>query len=99
MKTNQPLNENIAAQRYASLSRRRFLRGLGACMALPAFESIVPTRLFAAETVAAGKLAATSTGAPLRMAFAYVPNGVIQPTWWPTTEGKNFELKRTLEPL
>jgi hypothetical protein len=99
MKTKHPLNENLAAQRYASLSRRRFLRGLGACMALPAFESLVPSPFFAAETVAGGKLAATPTGAPLRMAFVYVPNGVIQPTWWPKGEGTDFELNRTMEPL
>src|SRR5437870_1739310 len=99
MKTHHPLNEHIAAQRYASLSRRRFLRGLGACMTLPAFESLLPTRLIAAETITAGKLAATSTGAPLRMAFVYVPNGVIQPTWWPQGEGKDFELNTTMQPL
>src|SRR5438093_1313048 len=99
MKTHHPLNEQIAAQRFASLSRRCFLRGLGACVALPAFESLLPRRLFAAETVTAGKLAATSAGAPLRMAFVYVPNGVIQPTWWPQGEGKDFELNRTMEPL
>src|SRR5262245_62050455 len=99
MKTKHPLNENLAAQRYASLSRRRFLRGLGACMALPAFESFMPSRLLAGDTITAGKLAATPTGAPLRMAFVYVPNGVIQPTWWPKGEGKDFELNTTMEPL
>jgi len=35
MKTNSLLNQTLAAQRYASLNRRRFLRGLGACLALP----------------------------------------------------------------
>ena len=44
-------------------------------------------------------MATTATGAPLRMGVVYFPNGAIQPTWWPTTEGKDFELKRTLEPL
>ncbi|PYI87422.1 MAG: hypothetical protein DME26_06200, partial [Verrucomicrobia bacterium] len=63
------------------------------------FESFLPARIFAAETIRAGKLAATAAGAPLRMVFAYVPNGVIQPTWWPTGEGKDFELNRTMEPL
>ena len=53
MNTKHPLNPNLAAQRFASLSRRRFLRGLGACMALPAFESLRPLDLIAAETKAA----------------------------------------------
>ena len=77
MKTNQTL----AAQRFASLNRRHFLRGVGACLALPALES--PLRLLAAEAKSAGPLATTADGAPLRMAFVYFPNGAIQPTWWP----------------
>ena len=99
MNTNSLLNQSFAAQRYASLSRRHFLRGLGACLALPAFESLVPSRLLAAEAGVAGKLAATATGAPLRMAFVYFPNGAIQPAWWPKGEGKDFELNRTMQPL
>src|SRR5712671_3503700 len=98
MKTNHSLNEQVAAQRFASLSRRRFLRGLGACMALPAFESLMPARALAADA-AGGSLAKTASGAPLRMAFVYFPNGAIQPNWWPKGEGKDFELARTMEPL
>ncbi|RYD84436.1 MAG: DUF1552 domain-containing protein [Verrucomicrobiaceae bacterium] len=93
------MNENLAAQRHASLSRRRFLRGLGACLALPALESVKPFRALAAEAGAAGKLAQTATGAPLRMAVVYFPNGAIQPNWWPKGEGTNFELSRTMQPL
>lgn len=93
------MNENLAAQRHASLSRRRFLRGLGACFALPALESITPFRALATEAGAAGKLAQTATGAPLRMAVVYFPNGAIQPNWWPKGEGTNFELSRTMQPL
>ena len=33
------------------------------------------------------------------MAFVYFPNGAIQPYWWPTGEGKDFELARTMQPL
>lgn len=98
MKTKALLNQDVAAQRVASLSRRRFLRGLGACMALPALESLIPARALAAETVA-GNLARTATGAPLRMAFVYFPNGAIQPNWWPKGEGRDFELAHTMEPL
>jgi hypothetical protein len=94
MKTNQ--NENRAAQRQMNITRRNFLRGLGACVALPALES-----LWTPNALAAGAkgLATTATGAPLRLGVVYFPNGAIQPTWWPKTEGKEFDLPRTLEPL
>ncbi len=98
MKAKPVMNEDIAAQRFASLTRRHFLRGLGACMALPAFESLRPFGLTAAEAKAA-KLAVTGTGAPLRMGFVYFPNGAIQPNWWPKGEGKDFEFARTMQPL
>src|SRR6184192_686271 len=90
-------NLNLAAERFASLTRRHFLRGLGACLALPAFESIGSLSALAAEARAA-KLAATPTGAPLRMAFVYFPNGAIQPNWWPKGDGKDFELASTMQP-
>jgi hypothetical protein len=57
------------------------LRGLGACVALPAFASLLPSRLMAASS--AGKLAVTATGAPLRAAFLYFPNGAIPPPGGP----------------
>ena len=40
--------DQLAAQRFASLSRRRFLRGIGACMAVPALESLLPSAAHAA---------------------------------------------------
>jgi len=87
----------------AGLNRRHFLRGLGACIALPVFESLVPVRSLAAigETVSgsAHGLATTATGAPLRTAFLYFPNGAIQNHWWPDGGTTDFALKRTLEPL
>ena len=86
------------------LSRRRFLRGVGAAVALPAFESLLRTgQCLAAPAAAAGSaapgLAASTTGAPLRMAFVYFPNGAIQPNWWPKGEGKDFTLAATMKPL
>src|SRR6266705_6761498 len=85
--------KNILAERHASFTRRMFLRGLGACMALPAFESLNPI-LQAAPASGAAK------AAPTRMAFLYVPNGTIPSAWWPTgDDGKDFELSRTLKPL
>src|SRR5712675_1007133 len=74
-----------------NLSRRRFLRGVGAAaVALPAFESLLRPGISAATT---------ATGAPLRTAFVYFPNGAIQPNWWPTGEGKDFQFAKTMQPL
>lgn len=83
----------------AALSRRRFLRNVGVCLALPAFESFIP-RGFAATAASGPRLAGTTaTGAPLRTAFLYFPNGAIPAAWWPTGADKEFELNRTLKPL
>ena len=79
----------------SGFTRRRFLRGLGACVALPALESLAPVRLLAAAT----PLATTVTGAPLRTAFLYFPNGAIPSAWWPKGDAANFTFNRTLEPL
>ena len=49
-----------------ALPRRTFLRGLGATMALPLLDSMVPT--FSA-------LAATKS--PVRLGYMYTPNGII----------------------
>jgi len=70
------------------LPRRTFLRGLGAAVALPVLDSMTPA--FAAPGAANG---------PTRMAFVYVPNGIIMKDWTPSGEGAAFELPRTLEPL
>ena len=99
MRTKIVSQAELAAQRHASMSRRHFLRGLGACIALPAFESLLPTRLLAAAVTPESTLAMTITGAPLRTAFVYFPNGAIPAAWWPKTEGSAFELSRTLQPL
>jgi hypothetical protein len=68
------------------LPRRTILRGLGASVALPALDAMCPA--FAAEQAP-----------PLRLAFAYVPNGVTIEDWVPKGEGRGFELSRILEPL
>jgi hypothetical protein len=88
-------NPSRAARRLA-LSRRNFLRGVGACVALPAFESFAP---LARAAAAAPALATTATGAPLRTAFLFFPNGAIPRAWWPKAPGRDFELSRTLTPL
>lgn len=84
------------------LSRRHFLRGVGACVALPVFESLSSVKLLAGEKgvkLAQTPLATTATGAPLRTAFIFFPNGAIPSSWWPTSEGHDFQLSRTLQPL
>lgn len=90
-----------AAERQAALSRRRFLRGMGVSLALPALASLVPGRALAASaTGGPARAATTASGAPLRLAFVYFPNGAIQPAWWPQGgAGRDFVLSATLEPL
>src|SRR5437879_1905034 len=68
-----------------SIPRRAFLRGVGAAVALPLLDSMVPA--FAAAK------------APTRMGFFYVPNGINMSKWTPATEGAGFELTPTLQPL
>jgi hypothetical protein len=72
------------------LNRRTFLRGIGASLALPMLDSMVPAL---AETTAGVK------AAPVRMAFVYVPNGIIPAAWTPAGDEKNWEFKRTMKPL
>src|SRR5688500_4359468 len=85
------MKSNIAGD----LNRRRFLKSLGVCLALPALESTRLARAAGAATLPA----TTATGAPLRTAFLYFPNGAIPSSWWPTGEGADFVLNRTMEPL
>lgn len=71
------------------LHRRTFLKGVGATLGLPLLEAMLPQSGFAAQ----------SAGAPKRMAFVFVPNGVIVPEWTVKGEGANWQLSPTLEPL
>ena len=77
-------------------NRRHFLRGLGSGLAVPLFASLAP-RLRAAEGVA--RLATTATGAPLRTAFFFFPNGSIPSYWWPQNAGTDFAFSSSLKPL
>jgi hypothetical protein len=89
----------MSANNVLAVNRRQFLRGLGACLAVPAFESFRPFSLVAAETAGSAKLATSATGAPVRTAFIYFPNGAIPSSWWPAGEETSFELSPTLKPL
>ena len=68
------------------LSRRTFLRGLGATVALPYLDAMTP---------AFGAAAAPVT----RVAFVYTANGVIMKDWTPTEIGSGFALPKTLMPI
>ena len=72
-----------------ALARRTFLRGMGASVALPFLDSMVP----------ALATAATTPKPPVRMAFVYVPNGMDMRNWAPGYEGKLDKLPRILKPL
>jgi hypothetical protein len=82
----------------AATSRRRFLRGVGACLALPSLESVFSGVAKAGAGAVPG-LATTASGAPLRMGFVYFPNGAIHEHFWPTGRDADFAFRRTLEPL
>ena len=84
--------------RNAAMSRRHFLRGIGACVALPAFGSLLSAKALGAVATDAG-LATTATGAPLRTAFVFFPNGAIPSRWWPGAAEPAFSLSPTLQPL
>lgn len=71
-----------------SLTRRTVLRGLGTALALPLLEGMTPLAR-----------AAEAPASPLRLAYMYVPNGVVMDHWRPEKEGTDFELPSILEPL
>jgi hypothetical protein len=64
-------------------------------------ESLLPfgLKVASAATGPSRIAATTATGAPLRTAFLYFPNGAIPGAWWPKDSGKDFTLNRTMEPL
>ncbi len=75
-------------------SRRRFLQGVGAFVALPVLPSLLPRQALAADAIAGSPAAA-----PLRMAFITFPNGCNLDRWWPTGEGSAFQLNETMASL
>ncbi len=79
---------NFLSQRWL-LSRRHFLRGLGATVALPMLGAMTPLR--GATAAAAAK--------PRRSVFVYIPNGVNGMTWQVSKAGRDYQLSRALAPL
>ena len=70
------------------LPRRTFLKGVGAVVALPWLDAMVPA--FAA---------AATAKSPVRLVFVYTPNGMMMDEWTPKQAGTNFEFPRILKPL
>jgi Protein of unknown function (DUF1552) len=73
-----------------AMSRRTILRGLGATVALPLLDAMIPALTAAARTPSL---------AVRRLGVVYHPNGVIYDKWLPTGVGANFELSPTMAPL
>jgi Protein of unknown function (DUF1552) len=63
-----------AMKHPATVDRRTFLKGVGVSLALPFFDS----HAWAAGTA--------STRPPVRMAFMYMPHGVIMDQFWPRSQ-------------
>jgi uncharacterized protein DUF1552 len=72
------------------LPRRTVLRGLGATLALPLLDCMIPALTAQSKTAAA----------PVRrFGVFYVPNGMSMPYWFPKTEGPLEKLPATLQSL
>ncbi len=72
-----------------SLPRRTVLRGLGATIALPFLDSMIPALT-----------PALKAASPVhRLSIVYVPNGIVMSEWTPSTEGSTFAITPILRPL
>jgi hypothetical protein len=69
-----------------ALPRRTFIRGIGATIALPFLDAMVPALRAQAKTA-------------LRFTAIYCGNGAHMPDWTPSTEGAGFELSPSLTAL
>src|ERR1700730_796991 len=73
-----------------AIPRRTVLRGIGATLALPFLDSMVP---------ALSAIAKTAAKPVNRFGVMYVPNGMIMKNYLPAAEGAAFEITPTLSPL
>jgi hypothetical protein len=71
------------------IGRRTLLRGLGASVALPLLESMMPSAKAAEAAAAARK----------RLQVLYLPNGMVMQNWKPVEMGENYVMSTTLKPL
>ncbi len=73
-----------------TIPRRTMLRGIGASLALPLLDGMVP---------AATPLRKTAAKPVRRLGVVYVPNGMMMDHWTPAVEGTEFDFPSILEPL
>ena len=79
---------NLNLKRW-QLGRREVLRGLGATIALPFLDAMLPASARAAEAIAK----------PKRSVFLYIPNGVNTLTWQIEKAGADYEFTKPLKSL
>jgi len=72
------------------LPRRTLLRGLGASIALPLLDAMIPAHTALAQTAAAPNP---------RLGYVYFPHGAIMDHWIPEKTGRDFEFSTILRPL
>jgi hypothetical protein len=73
-----------------AISRRTVLRGVGAAVALPLLDAMIPALTAQQRTPA---------NAVRRLGVVYHPNGVVYENWLPSGVGAEFEFSRVLAPL
>ncbi|QDT32699.1 DUF1552 domain-containing protein [Thalassoglobus polymorphus] len=71
------------------ISRRTMLQGVGATLALPVLDAMLPNTAWAAPEQLVQN----------RMGFIFFPNGAIMKDWTPGELGEKFSLPKTLKPL
>src|SRR4030067_1059616 len=69
---------SLTAPMAEHISRRKMLRGLGAAIALPTLDAMLPVARAASPFV-------SNAASPMRIAFLFVPNGMNMDHW--TTGG------------
>ena len=72
------------------LPRRSFLRGVGATIALPLLDSMIPSRTALAQTAAKPTF---------RAGFIYIPMGAQMPQWTPIGDKPGFRYNRIMKPI
>jgi hypothetical protein len=72
------------------IPRRTLLKGVGAAIALPLLDAMIP---------AGTALAATAAAVKPRVGFVYVPHGAVEKFWVPKGTGRDFELSPILKPM
>jgi len=73
-----------------ALPRRTVLRGLGAAVALPFLDGMLPA-------FDGGRAVAATS--PRRLSILYIGNGAVMNNWTPAREGREFDLPSSLEPF